>query len=157
MSQLNNPLANTHADSAAYDILYVQFIFHFNLTEDYFECHEVLEELWLETGRDPLYQGLLQVAVALHHHHNDNFNGAIKLYQQAIDKLQHFPDVVLGIDLAEVLARSRVLHAKLLDAKGQFVPFENFKIMVLDPALQAAVDDWALQAELHGEGASHDD
>ena len=38
-------------------------------SREWFECHETLEELWIgETGevRD-FYQGMLQIAVALHH------------------------------------------------------------------------------------------
>ncbi|MDT2309670.1 DUF309 domain-containing protein [Paenibacillus larvae] len=42
-----------------YNPLLIAFVYHFNETEDYFECHEVLEELWMEEGRDIFYQGLL--------------------------------------------------------------------------------------------------
>ena len=45
---------------------------------DWFQAHETLEELWVgEKGelRD-LYQGLLQLAVALHHWRHGNFKGA---------------------------------------------------------------------------------
>ena len=35
---------------AAYDEKFVHFIVLFNVDQDYFECHEVMEELWLEEG-----------------------------------------------------------------------------------------------------------
>ena len=43
--------------------------------EEFFECHEVLEELWSETvGADRKFlQGLIQAAVALFHFGNENF------------------------------------------------------------------------------------
>ena len=46
--------------------------------EEFFECHEVLEELWSETRGDEkkFLQGLIQAAVALFHFGNENFGGA---------------------------------------------------------------------------------
>src|SRR5206468_13126286 len=82
-----------------YDRLYVQFIYYLNVARDYFECHEVMEELWLEEGRDPLYKGLLQVAVGLYHYQNGNPNGSVKLLTGALQKLNGFADVELGLDL----------------------------------------------------------
>lgn len=43
---------------ADYEPLYIDYLIYFNRDQDYFECHEVLEELWLECDRDPLYKGL---------------------------------------------------------------------------------------------------
>ena len=38
-------------DDRRYSPLFVKFIHHFNGDRDYYECHEVLEELWMEEGR----------------------------------------------------------------------------------------------------------
>ena len=46
---------------------------HFN-AQEYFEAHEVWEELWL-VAREPektFLQGLIQVAAAFHHHAREN-------------------------------------------------------------------------------------
>lgn len=75
-----------------YSPLYVAFFHYFNTERDYYVCHDVLEELWLEEGREPFYQGLLQVAVGLHHLQNDNRNGAYKLLVSALEKLSLYPD-----------------------------------------------------------------
>ena len=58
---------------SAYPEKYVEGIRLFN-EEEFFECHEVLEELWQETlGREKkFYQGLIQAAVALFHFGNEN-------------------------------------------------------------------------------------
>jgi predicted metal-dependent hydrolase len=118
-----------------YDRLYVEFIFYFNIRRDYFECHEVMEELWLEEGRKPLYQGLLQIAVGLYHHWNGNVGGSIKLFSQGIDKLQHFPSPTLGIDLPKLVDESRIYVQKLLNMADEPFEFYDLNIDLVDPAL----------------------
>jgi predicted metal-dependent hydrolase len=122
-----------------YDRLYVAFIYYFNMERDYFECHEVMEELWLEEGRKPLYQGLLQVAVGLYHHRNGNVGGAIKLFTQGIDKLQSFPRHTLGIDLAAIVADSRIYVQKLLQIEQEPFEFYDLNLTIVDPELEAKV------------------
>lgn len=62
---------------------------HFNQAE-YFEAHEVWEELWNEAygPRHAFLQCLIQVAVALHHARNENWNGAQKLCIRSLDYLE---------------------------------------------------------------------
>lgn len=122
-----------------YDRLYVEFVFYFNVERDYFECHEVLEELWLEEGRSPLLQGLLQVAVGLYHHANGNVSGAVKLLTAALEKLEPQPDIVLGIDLKRLRDDSAVYLAKLHDIEAvPFAPYD-LDIAILDPELDGLV------------------
>lgn len=73
---------------------------------DWFECHETLEDLWVgEEGemRD-FYQGLLQVAVALHHWRGGNFRGAVSLLEGGSQYLQRVRPVCQRIDLAALLS-----------------------------------------------------
>lgn len=62
---------------------------HFNQGE-YFEAHEEWEELWNEAygARHAFLQCLIQVAVALHHGRNGNWNGARKLCASALSYLE---------------------------------------------------------------------
>ena len=55
----------------------------------FFDCHEALEEVWLEFSgeRKKFLQGLIQVAVALHHLRNGNRVGAERLLAAAVEKL----------------------------------------------------------------------
>jgi predicted metal-dependent hydrolase len=122
-----------------YDRLYVEFIYYFNIERDYFECHEVMEELWLEEGRKPLFQGLLQIAVGLYHHRNGNVGGAIKLFTQGIDKLQSFPKITLGIDLAAIVEESRDYVEKLRKIEHTAFEFYDLNIIIVDPELEAKV------------------
>ncbi|MNI11443.1 hypothetical protein D3C73_645900 [compost metagenome] len=111
-----------------YDRLYVEFIYYFNEARDYFECHEVMEELWLEEGRSPLYQGLLQVAVGLYHHANGNINGSKKLFSAALEKLAAYPNDALGIDLGLLKLHSQQYLEQLIRIDES--PFEPYDLTI---------------------------
>ena len=88
-----------------YDPLYLAGIEHFNACE-YYESHEVWEELWTEY-RGParkFYQGLIQAAVALYHFGNGNIRGARKLHASVHGYLEPYLPRYLGLDLEAFLA-----------------------------------------------------
>ncbi len=79
------------------DKRYLRFVDLFR-THDFFECHEVLEELWLEC-RGPerkYYQGLIQAAVSLYHYTRGNYVGARSLERLSREKIMQYPPVFLG-------------------------------------------------------------
>ncbi|MXQ53904.1 DUF309 domain-containing protein [Shimazuella alba] len=86
---------------------YITFLYTFNQLEDYYTCHDLLEDLWLEEGREPFYQGLLQVAVSCYHARQGNRPGAIKLMQSAIPKLTIYPDHWEGIRVDKVISDAK--------------------------------------------------
>jgi predicted metal-dependent hydrolase len=63
----------------------------FNLGR-YFEAHDVLEDLWMETvGEDRLFlQGLIQVSVGFYHLFNRNFVGAVSQFKKGLSKLENY-------------------------------------------------------------------
>ncbi len=65
-----------------YDPRYLAGVVLFN-AGDYFEAHEVWEDLWAEShGLERSFvQGLIQAAVGLCHFSNGNLGGAVKLYR----------------------------------------------------------------------------
>ncbi|NEN82850.1 DUF309 domain-containing protein [Paenibacillus elgii] len=130
--------------TTSYDRLYVEFVYYFNVARDYFECHEVMEELWLEEGRHPLYQGLLQVAVGLYHYRNGNTSGSIKLFTAALDKLDNYPEDALGIDLGQLRDDSRLYLNKLAHAEELPFAFYDLDIRILDAELEALVEELRL-------------
>ena len=85
--------------------------------EDFFECHDVLEELWSETlGSDRKFlQGLIQASIALFHFGNENFGGAKKLYLSARKNLEPFGQEFMGILLGEFLKDFQTCFQELLD------------------------------------------
>ena len=126
-----------------YEPLYLAYLVYFNRDRDYFECHEVLEELWLAQERDPLYKALLQVAVGLYHFRNGNIRGATIMMNQACGVLGTYPGNTLGIDLAK-LVREAGVYAKQLEAYSvQPFPYYDLTIDILDPALAAEVSQAA--------------
>jgi uncharacterized protein len=137
-----------------YDRLYVEFLYYFNEARDYFECHEVMEELWLEEGRNRLYQGLLQVAVGLYHHFNGNTSGSIKLFTAALDKLEHYPADALGIDLAKLTQDSRLYLEQLIQYKLR--PFEPYdlNIVIQDEQLVHLVGQLKMNPPISHDGES---
>ena len=83
-------------------------IAHFNARE-FFEAHEVWEELWL-VAREPektFLQGLIQVAAAFHHHARENPRGAKSLLAAGVAKLQGFPDGHRGIAVSDLRTEAK--------------------------------------------------
>jgi len=90
---------------AAYEPLYLEGIEKFNAC-DYFEAHEVWEELWTDY-RGPsrkFYQALIQAAVALYHFGNGNLRGARKLHGSVHGYLEPYAPRHLGLDVTAFLA-----------------------------------------------------
>lgn len=123
----------------AYDPLYVAYLVYFNRDRDYFECHEVLEELWLATERNPLYKGLLQVAVGLYHFRDGNIRGAMLMLESAEARLREYPSVTLGIKLEALLQEVRVYIGKLSDFAVEPFDYYDLTIRIVDEDLRAAV------------------
>ena len=93
------------AGPSAYEPLYLEGIEKFNAC-DYFEAHEVWEELWTDY-RGPsrrFYQALIQAAVALYHFGNGNLRGARKLHASVHGYLEPYAPRHLGLDVTAFLA-----------------------------------------------------
>jgi predicted metal-dependent hydrolase len=74
---------------------------------EFFTCHEVLEEIWLEEPEPekPFFQGIIQMAAAFHHFQRGNRTGLDSLLRAGVEKLRRFPPVYHGLDLAALLAQ----------------------------------------------------
>jgi uncharacterized protein len=60
----------------------------------FFEAHEVLEEVWraAPAAEKRFLQGLIQAAVAFHHHSKGNVAGARSLLVRAAKNLEGYPE-----------------------------------------------------------------
>ena len=116
--------------TAAYDPRYLEGIEHFNKC-DFYEAHEVWEELWADTQGEPrrFYQGLIQAAVALYHSGNGNIRGAKKLFNSSRDYLAPYGPKHKGLDLQTFLGQFERCFA------GVAATTEEFPIIDLDPEL----------------------
>jgi len=86
----------------------------------FFDCHEALEEVWLEFSGDrkKFLQGLIQLTVAFHHLRNGNRVGAGRLLAAAIEKLAlDSPERAL-IDVDALLAAVRPLREQITSGES---------------------------------------
>jgi uncharacterized protein len=106
---------------ADYDPRYLEGIEHFNRC-DFFEAHEVWEELWADYSGPSrkFYQGLIQVAVCLHHFGNGNIRGAKKLYFGCRGYLEPYLPRHEGLNLEKLLAELEICCRPILESKEEF-------------------------------------
>lgn len=126
------------ASAADYDPRYLAGIVLFN-RGDFFEAHEVWEQLWMDThGPDKqFYQGLIQAAVGLCHFCNGNLRGAAKLYRSSRQYLERYGSPHHGLDQAAFWDAMERCFAPLLgpDAPDRGVEIDEALIpeIALDP------------------------
>jgi hypothetical protein len=68
----------------------------------YWECHEALEELWLEDRQDYaryVYWAVIQVAAAMVHYQNNNLEGARSLIKKSKNKFEFLIEKNIETDL----------------------------------------------------------
>lgn len=72
--------------------LFIDYCAFFNGNQDFFECHEVLEEYWKEIApgdkKHPLV-GYVQLATGLYHWRRDNNIGAARILEKALNNFQN--------------------------------------------------------------------
>ena len=102
--------------SDEYPAQYLEGLRLFN-AEDFFESHEVLEDLWSETQdeRKKFYQGLIQAAVALLHFGNGNLGGAKKVYLTSRKYLEAYRPEFEGLAVARFLDDLQHCFQELID------------------------------------------
>lgn len=122
-----------------FDSRIVLFLVYFNRDRDFFECHEVMEELWLDQGSDPLYKGLLQVAVGMFHFRAGNKVGAYKMLRSAVDKLKDYPEDHIGLNLGKICRECLSLADELAPDQPSLPPYREIDIEITDAALKEAV------------------
>lgn len=103
-----------------YDPRYLAGILFFN-EADFFEAHEVWEDIWQNTPgpERKFFQGLIQAAVALYHFGNGNLRGALKLFHSSRGYLHTFAPSYLGLDLQDFAAQMDRCFAEVLAHEGE--------------------------------------
>jgi predicted metal-dependent hydrolase len=94
--------------------LHLRAVGHFNRA-DFFEAHEVWEDAWREAfpPEKQVLQGLIQVAVALHHHSTGNIAGTRSLLPRACRNLSICPGDFHGIAITKLLRSLQVWQEAL--------------------------------------------
>jgi uncharacterized protein len=72
---------------------------------EFFEAHEVLEDVWraAPVQQKKFLQGLVQLAVAFHHHSTGNLVGMRSVMQRGMNNLSGQEEGFCGIDLMPLL------------------------------------------------------
>ncbi|MBI4353559.1 MAG: DUF309 domain-containing protein [Candidatus Omnitrophica bacterium] len=85
----------------------------------FYECHEAIEGLWLETDDEyrDLYKGLIQAAAALHQLERGVLSGALSLYRTSTAYLRKYEPRMLGLNVEKLIQDMNHLFSPLA-AKG---------------------------------------
>ncbi len=94
---------------------FLQGVALFNAGE-FYKQHDVFEKHWMEDPRPirDLYQGVLQIGVALHHVETGNYRGAVKMLRRGLPRLRSLPPVCQTLDVANLRRAARAIHDELV-------------------------------------------
>ena len=72
---------------------------------EFYNCHDTLEAIWMEAPipEKPFFQGILQLAVALHHLGNHNWRGAAILLGEGMRRLEPFEPSYHEVNVSDLL------------------------------------------------------
>ncbi len=90
--------------------------------KEYYECHEVIEALWLKTPKNDtnrdLYKGVIQAAAALYQFDRGILSGARGLYKTSRAYLEKYTPAALGLDVAAMIHEMDACFAALDKSMG---------------------------------------
>ena len=115
--------------------LFLQGVALFNAGQ-FYKQHDVFEKHWMEDARPirDLYQGVLQIGVALHHVETGNYRGAVKMLRRGLPRLRSLPPVCQTLDVANLRREARAIHDELValgpERLGEF-PAERLRAVKL--------------------------
>lgn len=98
----------------------------------YYECHELFEEAWMgaEGAQRLFLQGVIQLAVALHHLTGGNVVGARRLLGEAASKLRAHESAQRWIAAAPLAsAAETILQALTAGAAAQLEPAPQIRLL----------------------------
>jgi predicted metal-dependent hydrolase len=99
----------------------------------FFECHETLEEIWLEEhGEDrKFYQGIIQIAAGYFKWEQKVPAGAIKLWHSGLEKIEPYGPVYLGLDVESFAAavKENLNELMAVHPQGEEIPTLNVPVL----------------------------
>jgi predicted metal-dependent hydrolase len=95
---------------------------------EFFQCHEVLEELWTaaEQPERNFLQGLIHFAVGLYHHQRGNAAGASRQLAKGLRKIQPYLPEWGGVRLASIEREARRCLS-IIEAGGRLDDFPRIE------------------------------
>jgi predicted metal-dependent hydrolase len=122
-----------------YPLEYYEFFVSFN-EEDYYTCHDLLEEIWMTDKENLFIKGLLQMSVAIYHYSYGNVKGARSMMMTAHRYLQSYRPKHWGLDLENVypfIEEALSLFPNDIDS----IPFEEIDKLPTLPRLYLYIED----------------
>lgn len=103
---------------------YKLYLTHFHGSRDYFECHEILEEYWLEQNKEVRWLALIQLAVAVYHERQENYRGSRKLYEKVLLHMKKYPYLFEELSIDHT-ALQNLIHARIdgIELGSEYQPF----------------------------------
>ena len=82
---------------------------------DYYEAHEVLEDLWHDEQRPirAVYQGILQIGVGIYHMERGNYKGALRLISGGAELIEPHGEECLDLQLGQLRRDAITLAVEL--------------------------------------------
>lgn len=126
--------------------LFVNFIIYFNSNQDYFECHEVLEEYWKsipDSDKDHPLTAFILLATGMYHWRRGNIPGASRTLNKAMTK---FPTFLVKYPIyTEEIDFDLLVYdvTKAVNRLEQDLPFDSFPITILS----VKITDLAIKLE----------
>ena len=95
---------------------------------EFYDCHEVLEEVWTPTQQPDRWflQSLIHFAVGFHHHRNRNIVGATRQLRKGIKKIQGYLPEWDGVD-TQAIERSARECLEVIEAGGTVETFPRIR------------------------------
>jgi len=96
----------------------------------FFECHETLEEIWLEEHGEErqFFQGIIQIAAGYFKLQQRVPAGAVKLWRTGLEKIAAYQPVYLGINVEALMRSVQRNLAELEDAQQHGGPTPALEI-----------------------------
>ena len=109
-----------------YDERYLEYIELFN-DRAFYDCHEVLEDLWLDNDDDSrrFYQGLIHLAAAYLLLFRGNHRGCTQRFTTTLAHLQAYPAIYEGLDVDSIRAN---VSMWLLDLQSGAPTYDDARV-----------------------------
>jgi predicted metal-dependent hydrolase len=87
----------------------------------FYACHDTLEAVWMNADafEKSFYQGILQIAVALYHLGNHNWQGSVTLMGEGIHRLRPFYPSYEEVDVQTLITQTTTLLKTLQESGPQ--------------------------------------
>jgi uncharacterized protein len=109
------------------DERFIEYLYQFNIKRDYFYCHDLLEEIWLETNRQyDVLKYLIQLAIMQYKKITKNEIGFNTLFQKSLHRLN-----AISTDLARLGIDALTIEVHLL-AMQEKNTFHEFDLLIKD-------------------------